>query len=65
MSSTVTRVDSQSLGYCNRGVREYFLANGIDWQTFQRQGLPVSAFDAVKDDPMVAKMIASAAARDG
>lgn len=63
MSNLVTRIDSHSLGYCNRGTRAYFQVHGIDWQTFQKEGLPASAFDAVKDDPMIAAMLAAAALR--
>jgi hypothetical protein len=63
MSDIVTRIDSHALGYCNRGTREYFRLHGIDWQTFQKEGLPVAAFDTVKDDPMIAAMLAAAAAR--
>jgi hypothetical protein len=36
----VTHADMRSLGYCNRGAREWFARQGLDWSCFIDEGLP-------------------------
>lgn len=30
----------RELGYCNRGLRQWFAREGIDWADFLKQGIP-------------------------
>lgn len=40
----------RSLGYCARGMRDFFAAHGMDWQEFRERGTPVEQFEATGDD---------------
>ena len=42
------------LGYCARGMREFFLLHGMDWSSFVRDGVPADALAATGDDMALA-----------
>lgn len=39
----------RALGYCARGMREFFARHGLDWQAFRERGLPASEIEATGD----------------
>jgi hypothetical protein len=45
----VTHADMRSLGYCNRGAREWFTRHGLDWSRFIDEGLPADVLLATGD----------------
>lgn len=45
----VTLTHCRSLGYCARGMREFFQRHGLDWQAFRECGLPASVIEATGD----------------
>jgi len=60
----VTHGDMRSLGYCNRGAREWFARHQLDWSQFIDQGLPAPLLLATGDS-MAAEVAAAARARIG
>ncbi|MEW6169847.1 MAG: hypothetical protein AB1651_19515 [Pseudomonadota bacterium] len=45
----VTHADMRSLGYCNRGAREWFTRHRLDWSRFIDEGLPADVLLANGD----------------
>lgn len=60
----VTHGDMRSLGYCNRGAREWFARHQLDWSQFIDQGLPAPLLLATGDS-MAEDVVAAARARIG
>ena len=60
----VTHGDMRSLGYCNRGAREWFARHQLDWSQFIDQGLPAPLLLATGDS-MAEEVVAAARARIG
>lgn len=38
----ITMNDIRATGHCTRGARKWFIANGLDFGAFLKQGLPAS-----------------------
>lgn len=45
----VQHKDIAVLRYCNRGAREFFAKNNLDWSQFRTEGLPASVILATGD----------------
>lgn len=60
----VNHGDMRSLGYCNRGAREWFARHQLDWSQFIDQGLPAPLLLATGDS-MAEEVVAAASARIG
>ena len=45
----VTLAHCRSLGYCARGMRDFFARHGLDWQAFRERGLPADEIEATGD----------------
>lgn len=58
----VRHEDARALGWCNRGLRAFARARGIDWSRFLNEGIPAAEL-ARLDDAMVAQVIEQARRR--
>jgi hypothetical protein len=58
----VTHADMRSLGYCNRGARDWFARHRLDWSRFIDQGLPADLLLATGDS-MAQDVVAVASQR--
>jgi len=45
----VTHSDMRGAGYCNRGAREWFSRQGLDWNKFRKEGLRASLLEQTGD----------------
>ena len=45
----VTHAHMRSLGYCNRGAREWFARKGLSWTKFRKDGLSISELERTGD----------------
>lgn len=66
----VTHADMRSIGYCNRGAREWFARHSLDWSHFIDEGLPADVLLATGDSMaqdvvQVAQQRMNAGADDG
>lgn len=55
----VTHRHTRELGYCNRGLRQWFAREGLDWADFLQHGIAAELLQA-KDNAMADKAIAHA-----
>jgi hypothetical protein len=46
----VTMKHCRRLGYCARGVREFFLRHKLDYDSFLKNGIPSSEISHIEDD---------------
>ncbi len=60
----VTLSDARELGYCSRGMRDFFRRHGLDWSRFIREGLPADDLLAT-GDAMVETLVEYVRGRDG
>ena len=58
----VTHADMRSLGYCNRGARDWFTRHQLDWPRFIDKGLPADVLLATGDS-MAQDVVAVASQR--
>lgn len=58
----VTHADMRSLGYCNRGARDWFARHQLDWSRFIDEGLPADVLLATGDS-MAQDVVAVASQR--
>lgn len=49
----------RELGYCNRGLREWFAREGLDWPAFVKHGIDAEVIRQ-RDNAMAARAIALA-----
>lgn len=50
MTQPVVKISHiRAVGFCGKGVRQFFARHGMDWQTFLESGLPVDHFLATGD----------------
>lgn len=55
MTEPLVKLDHcRALGYCARGMREFFALHGLDWQAFREAGLPADTIEATGDAMAVA-----------
>ena len=54
--TTVLHRHCRELGYCNRGLREWFEREGLDWPAFVREGIAADVL-RIRDNDMVARAI--------
>ena len=57
--TTVMHRHARELGYCNRGLREWFAREGLDWAHFLKHGMPVETLRKY-DNAMVDRVIVNA-----
>ena len=50
---------AREIGYCNRGLREWFAREGLDWADFLKRGMPVETLRG-RDNAMIDRVIAHA-----
>jgi len=55
----VTHRHCRELGYCNRGLRQWFIREGIDWPDFVKNGLSADVL-RTKNNSMADRAIAHA-----
>jgi hypothetical protein len=60
----VTHRHCRELGYCNRGLREWFVREGLSWSDFLKQGIDAETLRA-KNNAMVDRVIARAEIEHG
>lgn len=60
----IVHSDLASLGYCNRGSREFFNRHGLNWSLFLKEGVEFSEVERI-DDEMVRAVIRQAKRRIG
>ncbi len=60
----VTLKDARELGYCSRGMRDWFQRHGLDWSRFIREGLPADDLLAT-GDAMAGALVEHVRGRDG
>lgn len=46
---TVTLAHCRALGYCARGMRDFFVRHQLDWPAFRSNGLPADVIAATGD----------------
>ena len=56
----VTIGHARNLGYCARGMREWFESNGLDYQAFVNEGIDAAVLEDFKDDVMVQALLEEA-----
>ena len=61
--TTVTVQDIKALKFCNRGARQFFEKNGLDWSEFVRNGIDAETIRALGDE-MGLKAVAEAERRE-
>jgi len=49
----------RELGYCNRGLRQWFAREGLDWSDFLKHGIAADTLRA-RNNAMAARAIAQA-----
>lgn len=47
--TVVTHRHCRDLGYCNRGLREWFAREGMDWPAFVRHGIAADVLRATNN----------------
>lgn len=57
--TTVLHRHCREVGYCNRGLREWFARSGLDWPDFLRHGIAADRLRGI-GDAMVDRAIARA-----
>lgn len=57
--ATVTMRHMREVGYCARGVREFFARHGLDWSAFLRDGIAAQRLEDT-GDAMAARVAAHA-----
>lgn len=45
----VTLAHCRALGYCARGMRDFFASAGLDWTAFRTEGLPADVIESTGD----------------
>lgn len=45
----ITVADMRRAGYCVRGIRSWFAANGLDFSEFMANGIPEEKLEAIGD----------------
>jgi len=60
----ITVNDARELGYCSRGMRNWFKRNGLDWSRFVRDGLPAEVLIAT-GDAMAVELVEHVRGRNG
>lgn len=55
----VTHRHCRELGYCNRGLRSWFVGAGLDWACFLKNGIPADTLRRF-DNAMIDRVIAHA-----
>lgn len=55
----VTHRQCRELGYCNRGLREWFAREGLDWAAFLKHGIAADILRQ-RDNAMAERAIARA-----
>lgn len=56
---TVKHIHCRELGYCNRGLRQWFSREGMDWPDFVKNGLSAEVLRS-KKNAMADRVIAHA-----
>lgn len=49
----ITMNDMRSMGYCSRGVREFFENHGLDYPLFLREGIDSEVLLEVSDNDLM------------
>jgi hypothetical protein len=57
--TTVLHRHCRELGYCNRGLREWFAREGLDWPAFVKHGIAAEELRQ-RDNAMAERAIARA-----
>lgn len=59
----ITHADIRALGYCNRGSREWFRRQGLDFAQFLRHGIEAATLEKIGDG-MALRAVEYARARE-
>ena len=64
MTDRIVRIEElEPLGLCARGVRRWFIDNGLDFKDFLKNGIPLSRLEGI-DDALLHEALGRLGARD-